>query len=1462
MYSVYRQIDEPTAVNCAVYCKLLPTQDCQLVVAANSFLRVYRLNRYAKPQACSNNAEEPPTTEITTKLECVLSEAVFGNVMAMARLQLVGYPVDALVLGFRDAKVGVIGYDEMGHCFKTLTLHCFEDEILKEGCENISSQFLMSADPESRCIALIVYGKHLGVIPFIPALAPGKWLSANTTRNTVFPDIIAARSYVIGLNAIDSRLFHVSDICFLHGFHEPTLLLLYEPIQTTVSRVVIRKDTFCIIAVSLNLKDQTHAVIWAVSHLPFDCLYMKPVPKPVGGIVIFAMNSVIYLNQSVPPCGVLLNENGRGTSEYPFHFSTELMITLDGSSADFITPSEKAKEVYPFVKGSLCRTFPDSLVVALRSGDLFTATLLVDSLNMVKDLCFVRGDSSVIPSVLCKCSEGFLFVGSMLGNSVLLRYELTGSKAVQVRHEVLAEDNELLQPQIINDDVELYGETIVTSKTEELTVNEYSFEVADSILNFGPIRDITIGQGSDLSASYVNAVDPVVDIVCATGHGKNGALLVLQRSVRPQLLTSTLIPSAWRVWTVGCHLTSPLANSEKDTSFQGAQKFLLISKSESTMVLELTSEITELEASGFIMDELTVVAGSLLGGEYIVQVTPSKVVLIHESLCVQQISLSSTYVICDAAVTDPYVVLLTEYGRILLLKLVVKQDKYRLSYSDPEAYQTVPAVAVSIYKDVSGMFVPTSFYSSEAVSDSEASATYEASVSSEQRPAFSDTSEPLIFPVKGGADMTVDDEDLLLYGEKIESSISFGKEPTDAADNPAKKQRKTTAPQESNLLRMSKPVIKNVYPKYLSDPSTVVATYWLFVCRANGMLEIFSLPNYSLCYVVRNFPSGFQSLFDTDPMHLSLNPQEDERTDVSVQEVLVVGLGPNKARPHIFAIINDHLLIYEAFPSLNGPVGDHLALRFKRIPNITVIKTHDSICNISKRLFYFDDVSGYAGIFVAGNYPYWAIMTTHGILRIHPMHIDGQVKCFTPFHNPNCEYGFIYFNNDSCMRICQLPSHFSYDSSCPAHKVNLKCTVHFVVYLLESHTYALASSVKEPCKTMVTLLGEEKHFEPFDNESPHFIYPQLDRYSVQLFSPETWTCIPNVEIQMDEFEHITVFTEVQLKSESTMSGFENYLAFGTMCNYGDEVLIRGRLFIVDVIEVVPEPDQPLTKNKFKILYAKEQKGPVTSLCAANGYLLTGMGQKVYIWTFKDNELVGISFLDLQIYVFKMVSIRNMILVGDAFQSVSLLRYQEQFKALSLASRDHHSLEVMAIDFVIDNRHLSFLASDTNGNLFVYMLQPEGKESNGGQHLVRRADMHVGTNAICFVRLRSHVSELAKHKRAMMARRHCLYIGGGDGSLNSFLPLSEKVYRRLLLLQSMMDTVVPHVAGLNPKSCRLVRDRRKPLYNAQKNILNGNLLFAYLSTDVHVRKEVADCIGTTYQQLFDDLAELQRLTTHF
>lgn len=79
----------------------------------------------------------------------------------------------------------------------------------------------------------------------------------------------------------------------------------------------MRSDTCVMVAISLNIQQRVHPVIWTVTNLPFDCLKVFPIQKPIGGCLLASTNAIIYLNQSVPPYGVSLNSIADNSTAFP-----------------------------------------------------------------------------------------------------------------------------------------------------------------------------------------------------------------------------------------------------------------------------------------------------------------------------------------------------------------------------------------------------------------------------------------------------------------------------------------------------------------------------------------------------------------------------------------------------------------------------------------------------------------------------------------------------------------------------------------------------------------------------------------------------------------------------------------------------------------------------------------------------------------------------------------------------------------------------------------------------------------------------------------------------------------------------------------------------------------------------------------------------------------------------------------
>lgn len=1439
-------------------------------------------NQHQFEQPLHNQGDAPDDGKNgKAKLECLQTFTLHGQVVALEIISFPGSFRDSIILAFASGKLSIVEYDPTTHDLKTVSLHYFEDEDMKDGRTQFSGPPLLRVDPEGRCAAFLIYDRNIVIVPFrkealLATTADGENATSDQNKASFILKSPVMSSYKLNLNDElygGEKINNILDIQFLENYYEPTLLILHEPIKTWSGRLAVRQDTCAMVALSLNIEQKVHPIIWSVNDLPYDCYKAVAVPKPVGGVLLIAVNSLCYLNQSVPPYAVSLNGHNEMfvDKEKPPALCTSFPMT----------PQKGVK-----LSLDACRTCfisNDKLLVVTKTGDLYVLTLFHDGMRSIRQFHFQKAASSVIASCVAVCDDRFVFLGSKLGNSLLLRYserpyeepkegekekkkdsitngslehpvestDEPNTKKIRVENETddimdwMAKDIKL----IAEDDLEVYGES--HDETEKLPT-AFSFEVCDSIANIGPCSRVCVGEPAFMSEEFVNAVAPQIELVTNSGWGKSGALSLLQRTIRPQIVSSLHMPDCTDMWTV----FGPAVDSRVDYNTIH-HSYLIISKKDSTIVFEAGTEINELDQSGFSSQAPTILAGNLGNNQLIVQVIPTAVKLLEGSKQIQYLPMDPGMIVDSASLCDPYIILLSKNG--FISQVMLKDGKLSL-FKPKLASSKSKILTACIYKDVSGLFTTEVVDDSQMV-ESVANPTTQVKVEGTEASAEQASS----------AAITVDDEDELLYGETtVEDVVNFGA----GSSNQGPSSEDEAKECESNI----KPVTR------------APASYWLFVGRDNGTLEVYSVPEYNLVYYVKNFPMMPKVLVDSvQGVDSTASTSTDQSLSLPVlQELLVIGMGIKETRPILFARFNEQVVIFEAFRFHETQVTDHLKVRFKKLNENVILrpvvvegssesKNNDlQALNELKKVWlrHFTDISGYSGVFLCGVLPTFFIMSQRGVIRRHEMTVDGVIVAFSPFHNVNCSKGFLYFNQNNHLRISILPTQVTYDSSWPLRRIPLKSTVHHIKYHYKSKCYIVVTSVTETFNKLVRVAGDEKDYDLLERDD-RYIWPTYEKFFIELFSPVSWDAIAGTRMDFEEWEHCTCLTNVSLASEETESGLKGYIAVGTNYCYGEDVTNRGRIWILDIIDVVPEPGMPLTRNKIKTIYSKEQKGPVSALCQVKGFLLSAIGQKIYIWQLKENQLSGVAFIDTQIYIQSAYSIKNLILVSDVYKSISLLRYQEETRTLALVSRDTKSFESYGCQYLIDYNQLSFVVFDADGNIIVYSYSPEMRESHGGTRLIRKTEFHLGSQIIDSFRIRcvplglcqgspggsnggtissstSTASTGVNQLRPSDLRQLTVY-ASLDGSLGFLLPITEKTYRRLQMLQNIMTTHLPHLAGLNPKAYRLLKTHKKSLMPPNSRvILDGDLLSTYTSLSLSQMYEIARKIGTTSSQVRSSL----------
>ncbi|XP_067935054.1 cleavage and polyadenylation specificity factor subunit 1-like [Watersipora subatra] len=1432
IYGLVKTVHQPVAVDACCSCQFLSNKEEDLVIASGNWLKVYRV--------VSDDMTTTDSTILATsrhKLEHIMSYHMFGNIISVKSLRLPWNCRDILLLSFKDAKISVVEYDPHTRDIVTLSLHYFEEDELKSGLYSNFKKPVLRVDPDLRCAAMLVYGCQLVVLPLKKDVAVD---DPSSSKSPFAP------SYIISLSKMEEKIHNIVDVQFLQGYYEPTLFILYEPIKTWAGRLPVRRDTCKIAAISLNLLEKVHPVIWSLDNLPFDCQKSLAIPKPIGGVLVLAATSVIYLNQSVPPYAASVTSLSNNATVFPMKPQESIVLTLDNAHC--------------------CSISSDQVVISTKAGEIYVMTLCLDSMRAVKKFHFDKAASSVLPSCICTVGDGIIFLGSRLGNSLLLKYTPTDTdtKAVPVRSQGEAIEKDQAQPSqdwLAKDAVELeneleelevYGNTEAPSSEDKII--QYTFQVSDSLINIAPCGRITLGEPAFLSEELAPLcqVDLDLELVTTSGYGKNGALTFLQRSVRPQIVTTFQLADVRAVWTVKGPLNAEdVEESQRESLDTDMHSYLILGKEDSTMVLQTTDDISELDHSGFNTQTYTVFAGNI-GECYTVQVTAKGIRLLYGVTQLQNIPVEIGSSITHASLCDPYLMVVSELGAVMLLQLKESEgsDARLTVLKQPGDLEHMVANTACLYRDVSGMFTfPDVSTSSQDTAKPPATL-----------PRTTRLSSSIMEEKAGDISQEEVDEDELLYGDS-EMNISQP-EPT-LKTGTDEQHRETPANRVANVILRKE-----------HEP-----TFWVFTTTRDNTLQIFSIPDCKLVFSAKQFNSGYKVLFDADCE--STNKQGEPKSlptaMSSIEELLVTALGQKKHKVYLFArTTNSMLLVYEAFPYTEQTHAEKLQLRFRRFTHNLILRERRRVARkrqadgaevepklYAKQLLHpFENIGGYTGVFIAGPYPHWFILSSKGELRCHPMGIDNGIVCMANFHNINCPRGFLYFNKQDELRISILPAHLTYDQQWPSRKVPLKTTAHFVRYDPETKVYVVVCSTPEPCKKLVKIENDEKQFLELERDE-RFVYPMQDRYYIQLLSPINCDFIPGTRVDLGEGQSITSAEILSLAMDGQQLT-KNFIGLATNNSFNEEVTAKGQIMLYDIIEVVPEPGQPLTKNKLKEIYCKEQKGPVTSLTHVEGMLVAAIGQKVYVFEVKDNDLLGASFIDSHLYIHQMVSVKNLVLIADIQMSISILRYQVEHRVLSIVSRDMKPQEVYAVEFAVDNTNLGFVATDREQNLSIYMYQPDSVHSSGGTILMKKADINLGAcvNSLCRVRCKLNDPTTSRQFSSAIEKRHVTYFATVDGGVGYMLPLTERVYRRLDMTQKLLYTSIQHTASLNPKTFRSVRTQNKLLQNSQHNLIDGDLVWKYLGLTHDEQTTLAKRMGTTPDQIIEDLLEIDRITTHF
>jgi len=407
---------------------------------------------------------------------------LFGQVTGMVVVRTVASQVDGrerLLMSFTDAKLALLEWDDVAGDLQTVSIHTFERA--PQLASGLPPAFVpvLRADPASRCAALLLPQDALAVLPLYQEAAE---LGLDDARDPALATHQPyAPSFVLALGTdVDASIRNVRDICFLPGFQNPTLAVLYEPELTWTGSLSEAKQTLCVCLITLELSLAKYTVTVTSEPLPYDTLCVEACPEALGGVLLVTPSALAHLDLTGRLVGTSVSAWAAPTSTW----SLPRAAAPDGSLFELDLQGSRLV----FVEATQALLF-------LHSGAVYSLQCTVEGRTLTAlSLAPVDATRDAGAACVARLPRGAILCASTLQDTCVYA-PLASAAPVNVPAAVPS------MTVMDDEDVDLYGESLAAPATPAAAPRAsagLALRVLDTLPTLAPVHSLAIGTLRDV----------------------------------------------------------------------------------------------------------------------------------------------------------------------------------------------------------------------------------------------------------------------------------------------------------------------------------------------------------------------------------------------------------------------------------------------------------------------------------------------------------------------------------------------------------------------------------------------------------------------------------------------------------------------------------------------------------------------------------------------------------------------------------------------------------------------------------------------------------------------------------------------------------------------------------------------------------------------------------------------------